>query len=234
MACQVSGRARAARLIVVYALAGIMVTTSLMVGAPPANASESPPPSTDDGASGTQPPTLEPGADRNPVIESPPPSTDGGASETQPPGSEPVSDPDPTVAAYPCPQLSGISGDSSSIYYTFTWINDGCPTPIRKGFYSRTGFGWDHIKYRRDVDGLQNHQVSDYARNLWAQALLTPGKAAGAHEMCHQKKYETPGGTRRTMKVWHSSTNYQGDKGRKGIITAYWISGHVDACKDPL
>lgn len=148
------------------------------------------------------------------------------------PQAPPAAGTDAAAAGYPCPSLRGIAGQSSEIKYTYTWINDGCPTPIRKGFYTRTGFGLDHINFRRVVDGLANHETTDYARTLWAQALATPGKAAGAHEMCHQKKYTTPGGTNRTMRVWHSSTNYEGDKGRKGIISAYYLGGHVDACKN--
>lgn len=146
-------------------------------------------------------------------------------------GSDAKAPAEATIAGYNCPELREVAGQSSDIYYTFTWINDGCPTPIRKGFYARDGFGWDHIEFRRIVDGQTNHETTSYARNLWAQALMTSGKAAGADLMCHQKKYTTPGGTARTMKVIHSSVNYQGDKGRKGILTAYWVRNHVDACK---
>jgi len=138
----------------------------------------------------------------------------------------------PSAAAYPCPSLKTDGSRDATILYTYTWINDGCPTPIRRGFYARDGFGWDHIEYRRIVDGQINHQTTAYARYLWAQALATPG-ASGPPLTCHQKKYTTPGGTKRTMVVVHSHTNYKGSLGRKGIITAYWKSGHVNGCTSP-
>jgi hypothetical protein len=129
-----------------------------------------------------------------------------------------------------CPELSGAAGTSSQIKYTFIWINDNCPTPIRKGFYASDGFGWDHIEYSRVVLGEENHQTTDYARERWGWALATAGAVQSLNIMCHHVYYETPGGTKRTMKVVHSSVDYEGKWGRKGIITAYWVSGHVDPC----
>lgn len=137
---------------------------------------------------------------------------------------------DTSIASYPCPSLSGASGTSSQIYYTYTWINDGCPTPIRKGFYSSTGFGWDHINYRRIVNGLSNHETTQAAQNQWARALLNPGAYKGNNIVCHYVHYYTSGGSPRTMLVSHSHTNYENTWGRKGIITAYWTSGHVNPC----
>jgi hypothetical protein len=145
------------------------------------------------------------------------------------PESSPTAQTGAAAAAYPCPPLSGGTG-SSQIYFTYTWINDGCPTPIRRGIYSRTGFGWDHIVYRRVADGLANHETSTYAQNLWAQALMRSGKYKGNNVTCHHVHYTTPSGIRRTMLVSHSHTNYEGVWGRKGILTAYWVSGHVDPC----
>lgn len=127
----------------------------------------------------------------------------------------------------PCPQLSGVTGQSSQIIRTFTWVNNGCQMPIRKGFYTRTGFGWDHINYRRIVDGQINHETTSYAQDLWGQALRLSGKIKSTGIFCHQKHYYTPAGAKRTMRVIISTTNYQQGKGYKGINTAYWLSGHV-------
>jgi hypothetical protein len=137
---------------------------------------------------------------------------------------------DVSTAGTGCPKLTGVVGTDSEIKYTFIWVNDGCPTPIRKGFYSASGFGWDHITYRRVVDGLANHETTAYARDLWGAALARIGSLQSNGLMCHQVRYTTPGGTNRTMRVLHSAVNYAGQYGRKGIITAYWLSGHVDAC----
>lgn len=106
----------------------------------------------------------------------------------------PVPANDVSMASYPCPSLSGAPGTSSQIYYTYTWINDGCPTPIRKGFYSGTGFGWDHITYRRIVDGQINHETTQAAQNQWARALLQPGAYKGNNIVCHYVYYYTSGG----------------------------------------
>lgn len=133
-------------------------------------------------------------------------------------------------AGHPCPELTGAAGTSSHIKYKFVWINDYCPTPIRRGFYSSTGFGWRHIKHARIVLGKINHQTTAYARERWGWALARAGALQSLHIICHFVHYETPGGTKRTMKVIHSSVNYEGKWGRKGIITAYWVSGYVDPC----
>lgn len=142
----------------------------------------------------------------------------------------------PTIAVgYGCPELKGDPGTDSEIKETYFWIVNGCPVPIRKGFYSRTGFGWGHIVYRRDVDGLTNHETTEYARNLWQQALgKSPrlddidGTGPEPRKGCHHVHYTTPDGKKRTMLVILSDVNYQGDKGTKGILSAYWESGHTD------
>lgn len=76
----------------------------------------------------------------------------------------------------PCPELTGLRDTSSHIYGRYTWVNNGCQMPIRRGFYARTGFGWEHITYRRVVNGEINHETTAFAQKLWAQALLTSGK----------------------------------------------------------
>ncbi|MGQ0680066.1 MAG: hypothetical protein ACT4OM_10520 [Actinomycetota bacterium] len=129
-----------------------------------------------------------------------------------------------------CPKLSGISGTDSQILYTFTWINNACNVPIRKGLYLATGFGWDHITHRRVVDKLANHETTSAARQVWAAALLQAGSIQKDGLYCHSKHYKTPGGTKRTMKVVLSPVNYAGKYGTKGIITAFWTSGWVNPC----
>lgn len=132
-----------------------------------------------------------------------------------------------------CPELRGPAGTSAEIYYTFIWINNGCPIPIRKGIYGGTGsgFGWEHLRYRTNVDRQINHETTSAARSLWGQALSSSGSAQSNGTFCHFKQYKTPGGTKRTMKVIVSSTNYEGQWGLKGIITAFWVSGWTDPCR---
>lgn len=134
---------------------------------------------------------------------------------------------DASAFGEPCPPLTGVYPEDSYILYTYSWIQNGCQIPIRRGFYSSTGFGWDHIEYKRVVEGQINHQLTDYARDPWAQALVISGSYQSNGLFCHRKHYVTPGGSNRTMRVLVSSTNYAGQYGPKGIITAYWVSGHV-------
>lgn len=71
-----------------------------------------------------------------------------------------------------------------------------------------------------------NHETTAFAQNLWGQALLTSGKVKPNGIFCHHKTYTIGNGVKRTMRVIISTTNY-GAGGYKGILTAYWLSGHV-------
>ena len=74
-------------------------------------------------------------------------------------------------------------------------------------------------------EGAKNHETTAYARNLWQQALFQSGKPLGTAYLCHFKQCATPGGVKRTMKVFVDYKSYQGFQ-YKGIITAYWVNGH--------
>lgn len=136
-----------------------------------------------------------------------------------------------------CPELKGDPGTSSEIIDTYAWIvNGGCPVPLRRGIYAWDGFGLGKLQYRYEHGDLA-HDYSQYAQGKWRMALMRSpalqdedGPGPQPRQYCHYVKYNTPDGIKRTMKVIVSDTNYEGDKGLKGILTAYWVPGHTDKC----
>jgi hypothetical protein len=129
-----------------------------------------------------------------------------------------------------CAEVRTASNTGSPAHVRRTFYDSfGCQVPIRLGvghIPKRQGdFGWSHIADRR-AEGATNHETTSYAQTLWQQALRGSRAFYGPNYFCHSVKYRTSGGTKRTMKVFVDYKSYNG-YGPKGIITAYWVSGHT-------
>ncbi|MEU1811328.1 hypothetical protein [Micromonospora aurantiaca (nom. illeg.)] len=115
---------------------------------------------------------------------------------------------------------------TANIVQSFT-NGGGWPVPLRTG---NNSFGEQHIRIGGSTRNTANHELTSFAKTQWAAALKKSwieGRFPGSEVYSH--KYETPGGTDRTMCVvvdtndfTYSGSNY----GYKGIITAFWIAGH--------
>lgn len=107
-------------------------------------------------------------------------------------------------------------------------MRPGDRVPYRTG---RSDFGDVHTKAGGSRKKTENHETTDFAKKQWQAALNgkgLPGRFGGGR--IYSAQYETPGGTQRTMCVIVDSNDYiysLKNFGYKGIITAFWINGHV-------
>ncbi|MER8029921.1 hypothetical protein ABTZ78_13285 [Streptomyces bauhiniae] len=94
-------------------------------------------------------------------------------------------------------------------------------------------FGYKHIAKGGSTNNKMNHPVDAAAVRLWDKALnnLSKGSKSFPYRGGSVSTYKyTSGGKKRTMCVVDDANDFvYGGKnyGMKGIITAYWVSGHV-------
>jgi hypothetical protein len=133
---------------------------------------------------------------------------------------------------YECPELKGSPdpSDPSFVVEPYFEATTGCPIPLRRGVghipKEQGDFGLRHIEARY-AEGEENHETTPYAKSLWIKALALPGTGVGPFYICHFAQYATNTGKERTMKVFVDLKPYSSYT-FKGIITAYWISGHKE------
>ncbi|MYQ48770.1 hypothetical protein GTW40_27690 [Streptomyces sp. SID4985] len=96
-------------------------------------------------------------------------------------------------------------------------------------------FGYKHISKGGSTNNKTNHPVDAAAVKLWEKAHNNFSKGSKSFPyrggMVSTYKY-TSGGKKRTMCVVEDGNDFvYGGKnnGIKGVITAYWVSGHVGA-----
>ncbi len=99
---------------------------------------------------------------------------------------------------------------------------------LREG---NANFGRAHIAKGGSSGNTSNHELTNYAKDRWIEALREGPKANPYPDgFRYTKHYKTPGGAKRTMCVGTDGTDFHYanvNYGTKGIITAFWVDGHV-------
>lgn len=96
-----------------------------------------------------------------------------------------------------------------------------------------TKFGEQHIRVGGSGKNTQNHELTDFAKQQWQAAMKSDpivGRYDESRVFSHQYTYS--GGKKRTMCVITDVSNFVFSNvsyGDKGIITAFWIDGWVNA-----
>ena len=143
-----------------------------------------------------------------------------------------------------CVEPTGESDPTHPSHIRDNFYNQyGCKIPLREG---KSNFGYQHI-VKRGLEKLQqgnpdNHEVTPYARWLWAAALGRPGGSLLLNTTGYfvaSQQYEIRGGAARTMCVFYATydLSYANQTYEvMGIITAFWIPSHSDnpsqSCRD--
>ncbi|GGP92311.1 hypothetical protein [Streptomyces melanogenes] len=106
-------------------------------------------------------------------------------------------------------------------------------TGLREG---NANFGRVHIAKGGKKGNKYNHEMTSYAKSLWVKAMENEEKGSQSYPFkggtFSTYKYKIAGGTKRTMCILvdRNEFTYAGNKyGHKGIITAYWVNGHISS-----
>ncbi|MFZ3475068.1 hypothetical protein ACODT3_00645 [Streptomyces sp. 4.24] len=126
------------------------------------------------------------------------------------------------------PMESGPGAAAIVQRFELVWSED---TGLREG---NASFGRQHIANGGSTGNTSNHELTAAAKGLWLKAMDSVEKGSWTEPFKGGRlstyKYSTGNGTKRTMCVLTDDNNYRysgKDYGRKGIITAYWVNGHV-------
>ncbi|MEV5982817.1 hypothetical protein [Streptomyces sp. NPDC052114] len=120
---------------------------------------------------------------------------------------------------------------AAKIVQRFDNMNWADNTALREG---NARFGRQHIAKGGSTGNKSNHELTATAKALWVKAMNNVQKGSwvevykGGTKSTY--KYKLKDGTKRTMCVLNESKDFiYGGKnyGPKGIITAYWVKGHV-------
>ncbi|MEU6965047.1 hypothetical protein [Streptomyces chrestomyceticus] len=95
-------------------------------------------------------------------------------------------------------------------------------------------FGQAHIARGGKKGHKYNHELSSYAKSLWVKAMENTAKGSQTTPFkggtFSTYNYTLKSGTKRTMCVLVDRNDYTyagKNYGHKGIITAYWVNGHI-------
>ncbi|MFC5959194.1 hypothetical protein ACFP51_33650 [Streptomyces pratens] len=127
-----------------------------------------------------------------------------------------------------CTKNTRSGPGAAAVRYWF--LGDFSDTLIRAG---NAGFGFKHIQAGGSTKNKANHPTDAAAVKLWDKALNNNARGSKGEKYkggwVHTYKYKG-GSQARTMCVATDDQSYTYDHknyGRKGIITAYWVPGHV-------
>lgn len=132
----------------------------------------------------------------------------------------------PVTAEGPGSQACLPARDGAGEYNIInTFAHPGfCPAHVvlREG---TTRYGRLHIDLGGSTRNETNHELTQYAKDRWQEALNLPfisNPNTGFY--VHRKVYLTPGGSQRSMCVYVDRKEY-GGVGQRGITTAFWVAG---------
>lgn len=138
------------------------------------------------------------------------------------------------VGVSPTQAAEAVSGPSAAHFYeqyTVSPKGRSVTFTLREG---NSSFGYAHIAKGGSTGNTGNHELTPYAKDRWREAFVEgpkrPTSWPGGY--VYTRQYATPGGRPRTMCIIVDGNDYVyagQNYGTKGVITAFWIAGHLDS-----